>query len=102
MIVERETRFAHIRLHATKDEIVQVFKSVLSMLTMKTLIIKSDCAPEYHTPELLSLFTEYGVKEVRHSNEHCQAPNGMVEKIWRHSKTGPAWALFQSGLPLSM
>jgi len=25
MIVERETRFAHIQLHATKDEIVQVF-----------------------------------------------------------------------------
>jgi len=68
-------------LHATKDEIVQVFKLVLQMLTKQPLTIKSDCAPEYHTPELLLLFTEYGVtgKEVRHCNEHYQAKNGMVE-----------------------
>jgi len=67
MIVERETRFAHIWLHATnlKNEIVQVFKRVLLMLTKKLLIIKSDCAPEYHMPELLLLFTEYGVKEAK-------------------------------------
>jgi len=80
MIVERETRFAHIQLHATKDEIVQVFKRVLPILTKQPLMTKSDCAPEFHTPELLSLFTEYGVKEVRHST-HCQAQNGMVQKL---------------------
>jgi len=102
MIVERETRFAHIQLHATKDEIVQVFKRVLPMLTKKPLIIKSDCAPEYHTPELLSLLTEYGVKEVRHSNEHCQAQNGMVEKIGDTLGRGLRGELLQSGLPLSM
>jgi len=81
MMVRRETQFAHIQLHATKDEIVQVFKLVLQMLTKQPLTIKLDCAPEYHTPELLSLFTEYGVtgKEVRHGNEHYQAKNGMVE-----------------------
>ena len=46
MIVERETRFAHIWLHATnlKNEIVQVFKRVLPILTKKPLMIKSDCA----------------------------------------------------------
>jgi hypothetical protein len=102
MIVERETRFAHIQLHATKDEIVQVFKRVLPMLTKKPLIVKSDCAKEYHTPELLSLFTEYGVKEVRHSNEHCQAQNGMVEKFGDTLGRGLRGALLQSGLPLSM
>ena len=56
-----------------------VFKRVLPMLEKKPLIIQTNCAPEYHTTELMSLFIEYGVKEVRHSNEHCQAPNGMVE-----------------------
>jgi len=44
VIVERETRFAHIQLHATEDEIVQVFKRVLPILTKKPLMIKSDCA----------------------------------------------------------
>jgi len=104
MIVERETQFAHIQLHATKDEIVQVFKHVLPMLTKKPLIIKSDCAPEYHTPELLSLFTEYAVKEVRHSNEHCQAQNGMVEKFGDTLGRGLRRALLQNhdGLPLSI
>jgi len=33
MIVMCETRFAHIQLHAPKDQIVQVFKHVLPMLT---------------------------------------------------------------------
>jgi len=104
MIVERETQFAHIQLHETKDEIVQVFKRVLPMLTKKPLIIKSDCAPEYHTPELLSLFTEYAVKEVRHSNEHCQAQNGMVEKFGDTLGRGLRGALLQNhdGLPLSI
>jgi len=102
MMVERETRFAHIQLHVTKDEIVQIFKRVLPMLTKKPLIIKSDCAPEYHTPELLSLFSEYGVKEVRHSNEHCQAQNGMVEIFGDTLGWGLRGALLQSGLPLSI
>lgn len=66
MIVERETRFAHTQLHATKDEILQVFKHVLPTRTMKPLITKSDSAPECHTLELLLLFSEYGVKQVWH------------------------------------
>jgi len=32
MIVERETRFVHTVLHETKDELVEVFQTVLSRL----------------------------------------------------------------------
>jgi len=47
MIVERETRFAHTVLHETKDEIVEVFKTVLPKLGKPAKIIKSNCAAEY-------------------------------------------------------
>jgi len=57
----------------------------------------------YHTPpELLSLFTEYGVKEVRHSNEHCQAQNGMVGNFGYTLGRGLCRLRLQSELPFSI
>jgi len=43
IIVERETRFANTVLHETKDEIVEVFKTVMPRLGKTAKIIKSDC-----------------------------------------------------------
>ena len=82
-------------LHETKDEIVEVFKTVLPRLGKPAKISKSDCAAEYNTPQLVKLLKEHGVIEFRHSNEHGQAANGIVEKFgdiykahhsnkWRH------------------
>jgi len=87
MIVERETRFAHTVLHETKDEIVEVFKTVLPRLGKTAKIIKSDCAAEYNTTQLVKLLKERGIIEFRHNHAHGQAANGMVEKIWRHPRT---------------
>lgn len=63
MNVERETRLAHIVLQETKDNIVEVFKTVLPQLGKKALIGKSDCAPEYNTPQLVKLLKEHGSTE---------------------------------------
>jgi len=57
------------------------------MLTKKPLINKSDCALEHHIPELLSLFTEYGV---------------MVQFFENILGRGLRRMLLQIGLPLSM
>jgi len=99
MIVERETRFAHTVLHETKDEIVDVFKTVLPRLGKKAKCVMSDCAKEYNTPELVQLLKEHGVVEFRHSNEHGQAANGMVEKFGDTLGRGLRAALLQSGMP---
>jgi hypothetical protein len=101
MIVERETRFAHTVLHETKDEIVEVFKTVLPRLGKTAKIIKSDCAAEYNTPQLVKLLKEHGVIEFRHSNEHGQAANGMVEKFGDTLGRGLRAALLQSGMPFA-
>jgi len=52
---ERETRFAHTVLHETRDKIVEVFKSVLPRLGKTAKIVKSDCAAEYNTSQLVKL-----------------------------------------------
>jgi len=81
MIVERETRFTHTVLHETKDEIVELFKTVLPRLSKPAKIINSVCAAEYNTAQLVKLLKEHGVIEFLYSNEHGQAANGMVEKF---------------------
>ena len=44
-------------------------------------ILKSDCAPEYCTQQLEDMLrTKHGVTEIRHSNEHQQFQNALVEK----------------------
>ena len=83
MIVERETRFAHTVLHETKDEIVEVFKTVLPRLGKTAKIIKSDCAAEYNTPQLVKLLKEHRVIEFRHSNEHDK----RQMEWWKNSET---------------
>jgi len=68
MIVERKTRFAHIVLHDSKSEdtIIQIFTRVLPLLTEKPIIVKSDCAQEYHTPKMEAFLKDvHGVKEMR-------------------------------------
>jgi len=103
MIVEHKTRFAHI-VHDSKSEdaIIQIFTRVLPLLTEKPIIVKSDCAPEYHTPMMKAFLKDvHGVKEMRHSNEHNQAANGMVEKFGDTFGRGLRVALLQSGLPLA-
>jgi len=72
------------------------------MLTKKPLIIKSDCAPEYHTLALLSIFTECRVKKVRYGNEHCQVQKGMVENLGDTLERVLRRALLLGGLPTSM
>ena len=101
MIVERETRFAHTVLHETKDEIVEVFKTVLPRLGKPAKIIKSDCAAEYNTTQLVKLLKEHGVIEFRHSNEHGQAANGMVEIFGDTLGRGLRAALLKSGMPFA-
>ena len=104
MIVERKTRFAHIVLHDSKSEetIIQIFTQVLPLLTEKPIIVKSDCAPEYHTPKMEAFLKDmHGVKEMRHSNEHNHAANGMVEKFGDTPGRGLRVALLQSELPLA-
>jgi len=81
MIVERETQFAHSVLHKTKDEMVEVFKTVLPRLGKPAKITRSDCAAEYNTTQLVKLLKEHGVIEFQHSNEHGQAANAMVDKF---------------------
>jgi len=98
MIVERETRFAHTVLHETKDEIVEVFKTVLPRLGKPS---KSACAAEYNTTQLVKLLKEHGVIEFQHNNEHGQAANGMVEKFGDTLGRGLRAALLQSGMPFA-
>jgi len=104
MIVERKTHFAHILLHDSKSEdtIIQIFNLVLPLLTEKPIIVKSDCAPEYHKPKIEAFLKDvHGVKEMRHSNEHNQTANGMVAKFGDKLGRGLRVALLQSGLPLA-
>jgi len=91
-------------LHDRKSEetIIQIFARVLPLLTAKPIIVKSDCAQEYHTPKMEAFLKDsHGVKETRHSNEHNQAANGMVEIFCDTLGRGLRVALLQSGLPLA-
>ena len=104
MIVERKTRFAHIVLHDSKDEdtIIQIFTRVMRLLTENPTICKSDCAAEYCCPKVEAFLKDvHGVNEMRHSNEHNQAANGMVEKFGDTLGRGKRVVLLQSGLPLA-
>jgi hypothetical protein len=80
---------------------VEVFKTVLPRLGKPAKISKSDCAAEYNTPQLVKLLKEHGVIEFRHSNEHGQAANGMVEKFGDTLGRGLRAALLQSGMPFA-
>ena len=91
-------------LHDRKSEetIIQIFARVLPLLTEKPIIVKSDCAQEYHTPKMEAFLRDvHGVKETRHSNKHNQAANSMVEKFCDTLGRGLRVALLQSGLPLA-
>jgi len=99
-----KTRFAHIVLHDSKSEetIIQIFTRVLQRLTERLIIVKSDCALEYHTHKMEEFLKDvHAVKEMRHSNEHNQAANSMVEKFGHTLGRGLRVALIQSGLPLA-
>jgi len=66
MIMERKTRVPHFVLHDSKSEetIIQIFTRVLPLLTEMPIIVKSDCAPEYHTPKMEVIHKDvHGVKE---------------------------------------
>jgi hypothetical protein len=82
IIIRRETRFMWTFVHKTKDELPQILDRVLSTLpNEQKRIIKSDCAPEYCTQKLEDMLrTKHGVTEIRHSNEHQQFQNALVEK----------------------
>jgi hypothetical protein len=69
-------------VHKTKDELPQILDRLLSTLPAdQKRIIKSDCAPEYCTTQLEDMLrTKHGVNEIRHSNEHQQFQNALVEK----------------------
>jgi len=70
-------------VHATKDEIPEIFDRVLSQTPEchKPTIVKSDNAPEYHTQQLREVLKKHNVEEQMHSNEHQQFQNGRAEKL---------------------
>jgi len=76
-------RYATAVVHATKDEIPEIFDRVLSQTPdcHKPTIIKSDNAFEYHTQQLRDVLKKHNVHEQLHSNEHQQFQNGRVEKL---------------------
>ena len=82
IIIRRESRFMWTFVHKTKDELPQILDRLLSTLPAdQKRIIKSDCAPEYCTTQLADMLrTKHGVIEIRHSNEHQQFQNALVEK----------------------
>ena len=86
-------------LHETKDEIVEVCKTMLPRFGKPTKIIKSDCAAEYNTTQLVKLLKEHGLIEFRNSKEHAQAANGMVEFFGDTLGQGLRAALLQSAMP---
>jgi hypothetical protein len=69
-------------VHRSKDELPQILDRVLNTLPQEQKrILKSDCAPEYYTQQLEDMLrTKHGVTEIRHSNEHQQFQNALVEK----------------------
>ena len=76
-------RYATAVVHATKDEIPEIFDRVLSQTPdcHKPTIVKSDCASEYHTHQLREVLKKHNVQEQLHSNEHQQFQNGRAEKL---------------------
>ena len=76
-------RYATAVVHATKDEIPEIFDRVLSQTPdcHKPTIVKSDCASEYHTQQLRNVLKKHNVQEQLHSNEHQQFQNRRAEKL---------------------
>jgi len=70
-------------VHATKDEIPEIFDRVLSQTPdcHKPTIIKSDYASEYHTQQLRAALKKQNAQAQLHSNEHQQFQNGRAEKL---------------------
>ena len=63
-------RYATAVEHATKVEIPEIFERVLSQTPEchKPTIVKSNCAPEYHTQQLRKVLNKHNVEEQLHSN----------------------------------
>jgi hypothetical protein len=82
IIIRRKSRFMWTFVYKTKDELPQILDRLLSTLPAEqNRIINSDCAPEYYTTKLEDMMrTKHGVIEIRHSNDHQQFQNTLVEK----------------------
>jgi len=76
-------RHATAVVHATKDEIPEIFDCVLSQTPdcYKPTIVKSDCAPENQPQQLREVAQKQNVGEQLHSNEHQQFQNRRAEKL---------------------
>jgi len=88
-------------VHATKDEIPEIFDRVLSQTPdcHKPLIIKSDCASEYHTQQLREALKKHNGQEQLHSTEHPQFQNGRAEKLVDSIGRKICGMLLQSQMP---
>jgi len=76
-------QYATAIVHATKDEICEIFDRVLSQTPdcHEPTVVKSDCASEYHTQQLRAVLKKHNIHEQLHSNEHQQFQNGRAEKL---------------------
>jgi hypothetical protein len=101
IVIRRETRFMWTFVHRSKDALSQILDRVLNTLPQEQKnILKSDCAPEYYTQTLEDMFrTKHGVTEIRHSNEHQQFQNTLVEKCVDSLGKMISVMLLQSQLP---
>ena len=73
-------RYAAAIVHATKDEIPEIFNRVLSQKPEchKPNIVKSDNAHEYDTQQLREVLKKHNVEE----HEHQQFQNKRAEKAF--------------------
>jgi len=94
-------RYATAVMHATKDEIPEIFDRVLSQAPEchKPTIVRSDNAPEYHTQQLREVLKKHNVEEQMHSNEHQQFQNGSAEKLVDSIGRKIRGTLLQSQMP---
>ena len=81
LILERKTRYLWTYLHDKKTDIPNILRQVLPQLTEPAKSIKFDCAKEYDTPQARAILEQFNITDIRHSDEHTQAQNGMVEKM---------------------
>jgi len=94
-------RYAMAVVHATKDEIHEIFDRVWSQTPdcHKPSVVRSDCAAEYCTQQLREVLRKHTVDEILHSNEHQQFQNGRAEKLVDSISRKIRGMLLQSQMP---
>jgi len=93
--------YATAVVHATKDEIPEIFDRVLSQTPdcHKPTIVRSDNASENRTQQLRDVLKKHNVHEQLNSNEHQQFQNGRAEKLVNSIGRKIRWMLLQSQIP---